>query len=1244
MNKTAIRKFAEWAREKLIEDIKYKAGTVGITENGIAEKLPQSTSDTYFYDVGTKDYTKISGVEIKQRDALVKAIQTRERSYKNYQEALENVIEEVAYTWFNRLIAIRFMEVNDYLPSGVRVLSSENKAKKEPDLVTTPFDTDLEFTSYEQDRIIQIKDDNKLDGLFRMLFIKQCNKLHDILPELFEKTDDYSELLLTIKFTDPDGIIHHLINDIEDVDFRINDEMYTDDGKIKADGQVEIIGWLYQYYISKKHDEIVNIYKGTVKKADIPAATQLFTTDWVVRYMVDNSLGRYWIERNPQSKLAEKLEFFVTPKNGEIQCVDEKINPTDLTFFDPCMGSGHILVYAFDVLMEIYREVGYSDRDAALSIVENNLFGMDIDKRAYQLAYFAVMMKARSYNRRALTKGVSNNLAVVEESNSIDKFACGDLTTDSEQNKIGEYLVEAYKDAQEIGTLQTIEKKDYNGFVAYLNNIDNSAGQIDLFSTAWLNDTLPQMVQLAKQAEIMSNKYVVVCTNPPYMNKLEGQLKKFVVDNYKAYSGDLFSVFIYRNFDYCKVDGYSAFMTPFVWLFIKTYEVLRTYIIDTKAITTLVQMEYSAFEEATVPICSFVLKNGRATEKALCFRLSDFKGGMEIQKQKVLEAIDNKKCRYFYEVMQEDFTKIPGMPIAYWISENTREIFSQNTLKEIASPCIGMRTGDNARFLREWYEVDDNKVGIGYSSAIDAKNSNKKWFPYNKGGAFRRWYGNNELVVNWENDGAEIKAETRRRYPMLGENLSWKISNEKFYFRKSITWSDITSAAFSGRYSDCGALFDVKGSSCFPEEKNIYYIIGLLNTKITQEIIKILNPTITTQVGDMARIPTIIDEHRKPKVEEMSSQNIELAKEDWNSFEISWDFKKHPLLCYEAGRVSIAYELWEKECENRFNQLKANEEELNRIFIDIYGLQDELTPEVEDKDVTVRKADLQRDIKSLISYAVGCMFGRYSLEREGIVYAGGNFDDVYWKYKGQAALDKNGEAIEGSYAGISLADYHYPKFHDTDDWKTATELSFEPDADNCIPITDEEYFEDDIVGLFCAWLKKVYGEDTLEENLDFIANALGNKGKTSREVIRNYFLTDFIKDHIKTYQKRPIYWLFDSGKQNGFKALVYMHRWNADTIGNVRVEYLHRIQRVYEKEITRMQEIIDNSHDNKEISNATKRKEKLQKQIKETKDYDAKIAHLALSRIDIDLDDGVKVNYEKVQTADGKKMQILAKI
>ena len=1196
MNKTAVKNFAVWAREKLIEDIKYKAGTIGITEEGIAEKLPQSTSDLHFYDIGTNDYAKISRIEIKQREALVKAIEIKERSYKSYQEAFENVIEEVAYTWFNRLIAIRFMEVNDYLPSGVRVLSSENKAKKEPDLVTTPFDTDLEFTAYEQDRIIQLKDDNKLDKLFRMLFIKQCNKLHDILPELFEKTDDYSELLLTISFTDPEGIIHHLINDIEDVDFRINDEMYTDDGKIKADGQVEIIGWLYQYYISKKHEEVIDPLHGkTIKKADIPAATQLFTTDWVVRYMVDNSLGRYWIERNPQSKLAEKLEFFVTPKNGEIQYVNEKISPTDVTFFEPCMGSGHILVYAFDILMEIYREVGYSDRDAALSIVENNLFGMDIDKRAYQLAYFAVMMKARSYNRRALTKGISNNLAVVEESNSIDQFICDGVTTNDEQNKIGEYLVEAYKDAQEIGTLQTIEKKDYIGFTDYLHGIASSAELTEIGSNDWVNDIHPKMLQFAKQAEIMSKKYAVVCTNPPYMNKLEGQLKKFVVDNYKSYSGDLFSVFMYRNFDYCKSDGYSAFMTPNVWMFIKTYENLRNYIINQKTIISLIQMAKGAFfKEATVDISTFILKNCKSKESGLYIRLEKFKGDMEVQKQKVLEAIDNKNCGYFYETEQSNFFKIPGCPIAYWVSEQMQKVFATSKkMKDIAIPKVGLQTGNNNKFTRLWFEVEINKCSFCVNQNSE-EYYRRKWFPYNKGGEYRKWYGNYEYVVNWENDGFEIKNYTDEK-----GKLKSRPQNIEYYFRPSISWSFISSSYFGVRYSPKKAIFDVAGSSVFPDEKNMMYLTGLLCSKLSTEFMVVQNPTLNFQVGNVANIPVIVSE--KDKIEPLVEKNIDIAKYDWDAFETSWDFKKHPLLSYTSNIISSAWDSWTKECNDQFEVSKNNEEELNRIFIDIYGLQDELTPEVEDKDVTVRKADLQRDIKSLISYAVGCMLGRYSLDEDGLAYAGGEWDNS--KYD-----------------------------------------TFIPDADNCIPITDEEYFEDDIVGLFCAWLKKVYGEDTLEENLDFIANAIGNKGKTSREVMRNYFLTDFIKDHIKTYQKRPIYWLFDSGKQNGFKALVYMHRWNADTIGNVRVEYLHRIQRVYEKEIIRMQEIIDNSHDNKEISNATKRKEKLQKQIKETKDYDAKIAHLALSRIDIDLDDGVKVNYEKVQTADGKKMQILAKI
>lgn len=1207
MNKTKIRNFAEWAREKLIADITYKAGMLGITEDGIADKLPQSTSDVHFFDVGTKNYAEVSGIEIKQRDALVKAIKNKELSFKTYKEAFENVVEEVAYTWFNRLIAIRFMEVNNYLPSGIRVLSSENKAKNEPDFVTTPFDTDMEFSSFEQDRIIQLKDENKLDELFRLLFIKQCNKFHEILPELFEKTDDYSELLLTISFTDKDGVVYRLIHNVDEEDFDIE----TVDENGNRNGQVEIIGWMYQYYISKKHEEIINVYKGTVNKADIPAATQLFTTDWVVRYMVDNSLGRYWIERNPESKLAEKLEFLVTPKDGKIKSIDEKIYPTDMTFFDPCMGSGHILVYAFDVLMEIYRECGYSDRDAALSIVQNNLYGMDIDKRAYQLAYFAIMMKARSYNRRALTQGVYNNLAVCEESNSIDKFYCEGLTTDKEQNEIGEYLIETFKDAQELGTLQTIKENDYKAFAEYLLNLESKAQQFDIFTVTWLNDILPQMLQFTKQAHIMSNKFSVVCTNPPYMGKLEGHLKDFVVNNYKAYSGDLFSVFMYRNFSYCKKNGYSAFMTPNVWMFLKSYEALRNFIIENKSIVTLVQMAKGAFfKEATVDICAFVMSNKYNNTNGLYVRLEDFKGDMEVQKEKVLEAISADNCKFFFETPVTNYSRIPTSPIAYWVGEQILKAFESNLLDDYGYPKQGFATGNNDRFLRLWHEVSFDNIGYEMQSRDEAQNSRKKWFPCNKGGAFRRWYGNNYHLANWQYDGMEMT------------NFKGSvIRNPQFYFKKGMTWSSLTSGKLSMRYSPTGFLFESKGSVCFMKnEENLLYILGLMNTEIVSNMLLILSPTLDYHEGPLSRVPIIIDETQKYTVEELVEKNIEICKADWDAFEISWDFKKHPLVpsrkewqeqlnsqfastrAEAFSKLSWHYKNWEQKCEQRFNSLKDNEEKLNSIFIDIYGLQNELKPNVIDKDITVQKADLQREIKSLLSYAIGCMFGRYSLDYEGLTYAGGEWDDS--KYE-----------------------------------------TFIPDADNCIPITDEEYFEDDIVGLLCSWLKKVYGGDTLEENLDFIAKALGNKGNTSREIIRNYFLNDFIKDHIKIYQKRPIYWLFDSGKQNGFKALCYMHRWNADTIGNMRVEYLHRMQRVYDKEIERMQEVIDNSHDNKEISAANKRKEKLQKQIKETKDYDTKVAHLALSRIDIDLDDGVKVNYEKVQTApDGKKMQILAKI
>lgn len=1170
MNKTAIKNFAVWARRKLISEITYKAGLIGITEKGISKPLSMSTDNIQFFDIGTGKPTEISDHEIRQREALVNRIKNKE-STSDYKTAFQLVVEEVAYTWFNRLIAIRFMEVNDYLPSRIRVLSSETLGKSEPDMVTTPFDTDMVFSAYEKDRVMQLKHENELDELFRMLFIKQCNKLNEVLPELFEKTADYTELLLTISFTDSDGMVSHLVNDIVEEDFT---------------EAVEIIGWMYQYYNEERKNEVINIYKGTVKKEDIPAATQLFTTDWVVRYMVDNSLGRYWIERNPQSKLKEKLEYFVTPKDEQIQFVNEKVAPEELTFFDPCMGSGHILVYAFDVLMEIYRECGFVDRDAAQAIIENNIFGLDIDNRAYQLAYFAVMMKARSYDRRFLTRDIEPNVAAIEETNTISKFTCDGVTLDKTYNQIGEYLVNAYMHAKEIGSLISIEKHDYKAFKEYLNN-HNMSGQLSMDSDHWLRLTLPMMKKVVKQASIMSEKFAVVCTNPPYMNRLEGHLKTFVVEKYKLYSGDLFSVFMFRNFGYCKSGGYLSYMTPFVWMFIKTYEQLRSYIIKEKSITTLVQMEYSAFEEATVPICSFVLKNIRDNQNGLYIKLSDFKGGMEVQKQKVIEAIASEKCRFFYSTNKDLYSSIPGMPIAYWINNTVSESFGKyKKLGEYAEIVSGMTTGNNDKYMRDWKEVSFRNIALNQKSIENVDLNSTYWFPYNKGGAFRRWFGNNDFVVNWSKSHEFNRAKTTMTH---------------LYLKRCITWSDITSAVFSARACDYGFFFDVKGSCAFPDERTYYPLIALLNSKIAMMYIKMLNPTITTQVGDLQRIPfntTAYDE----KVTELAKKCVDVAKKDWDSFEISWEFKKHPLLLFNTYTIEDAYNKWADITNDRFDKLKKYEEEIDKFFIELYDMQDHIDYTVEDKYVSVRKASLDGDIRSFISYAVGCMFGRYSIDEECLVFAGGEWDLT--KYK-----------------------------------------SYIPDKDNCIPITDEEYFEDDIVGRLVNFVKCAYGSDTLEQNLDFIAKALENKGDTSRETIRNYFVKDFYKDHVKIYQKRPIYWLYDSGKQDGFKALVYMHRYTADTTGIVRVDYLHKMQKIYMSEIDRMKEMAENSKNAKEVAQAEKRKEKLIKQLKETKEYDEKIAHLALSRIAIDLDDGVKVNYEKVQTGqDGKKLDILAKI
>lgn len=1185
MNKTALKNFAIWARKKLISDITYSAGLLAVNENGIGEPLPQSRSDLQLFDIGTKDYAEVKGERISQRNSLVSAIRAKAEELDNYKVAFEYIVEEVAYTWFNRMIAIRFMEVNGYLP--IRVLSSES-GKHEPDIVTTPFDAGLEFTGEESGRIYELRDNNRLEELFRMLFIRECNHLHDILPELFEATNDYSELLLSLSYTDKDGVVFHLVNDISEDDFNIEKE-----------GQVEIIGWMYQYYNTEPKDKVFAALKKNVKitKENIPAATQLFTPHWIVRYMVENSLGRLWIEGHPDDDLRQCWEYYldeaeqepqVQAQLEEIRAGYREISPEDIRIIDPCMGSGHILVYAFDVLMQIYSAQGYSERDAAKLIVEKNLWGLDIDRRAYQLAYFAVMMKARQYNRRILTSGIKPNLFVIDDNRAltpeiIEYIADGDSKIAADLRSISNDLT----NAREYGSIINVQPVDFSGLIERIGIIAES-DELNLIAMENKRIVCEKILPLVKQAQTLSQKYDVVCTNPPYMggSGMNNQLSDYVKGNYFEYKSDLFSVSIIKCMNLTKKNGFAGFLSPYVWMFIQSYEQLRKYMYSKCSIETLIQFEYSAFAEATVPICTFVLGNRQISKNGCYFRLTDFRGGMEVQREKTLEAIKNHNCGFYYESNPKNFSKIPGMPVAYWVSEKVYSDFQNTLLGDIAPTKIGLDTGNNDRFLRYWFEINYNKLGIDFSSSIDFTNSTMKWAPHDKGGEYRRWYGNKEWVINWENDGCELR------------NSKANLRSERFYFHNAITWCSLSSGKISFRYSDYGAISNTAGSSLYPNEKMTNNLLGLLNTKVAQYLLDIVSPTLNYSAGQVSLIPIVLS--RNSNENEYVKDNINLSKEDWDSFETSWDFKTHPLI-KPVPFISEAFAQWSDECEKRFTQLKSNEEELNRIFIDIYGLQDELTPEVEDKDVTVRRADLTRDIKSLVSYAVGCMFGRYSLDVEGLAYAGGEWDGS--KYK-----------------------------------------TFIPDPDNCIPVTDEEYFRDDIVVRFVDFIRTVYGADTLEENLTFIADALGTRGNTSRERIRNYFLNDFIKDHIKMYQKRPIYWMFDSGKQNGFRALVYMHRWNADTTGNVRVEYLHKLQRIYENEIRQAQDVAETGS-GREVSAAQKRIEKLTKQLKETHDFDEKIAHLALSRIDIDLDDGVKVNYEKVQTGDdGKKIEVLTKI
>lgn len=1160
MDKNKIKKFAINARQHLRDTVEVKLAGLGITADKINNELPISTTDKKYY-VDDNENNALTGAQIGWRRDIVNELNNRD--YDNDPKtAFNDFVEEVAYTWFNRIIALRFMEANNYLPSRVRVLTSE-EGKAEPDIVDEAMEIEDDLGGYsdqEKELITNALTDKTpelMDQLYMMLFIKQCDALSEILPGLFEKTRNYLKLLFTPHYDR--GVIQDLINEIPESYFDVNEE-----------GQVQIIGWLYQYYNSEPHEKVVNMNGKAIKKDEIAAATQLFTPDWIVRYMVDNSLGKYYLERHEGSKIKDKLKYLLP---DEIEKVNDDKDITQYKILDNAMGSGHILVYAFDLLMKMYIEQGYSQRDATRQIIKNNIFGLEIDKRAFQLAYFSLMMKGREYDRRFFRRAPKINLYYFNDLNVKDGFY--DLIDDVKIKEGLKKLVSDFSDATELGSIIKIDKNvGVDSIRSAVENIQIESG-LDVFGYDQMKKHILKTLDIIK---IMSAKYEAVVTNPPYMNKFDKALKKYLRDNYKDYSKDLFSVFIYHNMQLLTDGGYSGYMTPLVWMFIKTYEPLRKDVINNTKIDSLIQMEYSAFEEATVPIDTFILKN--SNEKVGTYlRLSDFKGGMAVQEQKVLEAIADPEVKYLYHANQENFDKIPGDPISYWVSKNLIKDFEKG-FKFNGETKKGVLTGNNQVYLRFWFEVNNNKIGFNINSHLQMINSKLKWFPVTSGGLKRKWFGNFDTIVNLENNGWSIKHNVK----------NYRLRDPKYYFKESLTWTEVTSGSFNCRYVPNGILFGNGGPVAFIKD-NLKYYIGLLNSKVSLLILGFIAPTINFGPEQVKKIPIIYG--NISQATRIVDQNINLAKFDWDAFETSWDFKFSPLLTNKSSTLRQAYNNWSQTALDRFNQLKSNEEELNKIFIDLYGLQDELTPEEDDKEVSVRKADQVRDIKAFLSYFIGCVFGRYSLDKDGLAYAGG-------------------------------------------DWDASDYQTFIPNKDNIILLTDRQYFEDsrDIIVRLKEFLSKTFKPDHLSDNMNFIAQTLDpkkfEKGTSAEQIIRDYFLNDFYKDHFKIYQKRPIYWEFSSGRNKGFKALMYLHRYTPDQLAMVR-HYLHDLQPAMNDLINVDQNLLDQEKTASAKSKYRKTISTLNKQMAEMVKYDQILDHLSQSPVDLDLDDGVLVNHDKLQ-------------
>ena len=1156
MDKNAIKKYAVWARKELISRVAQKAQQYGITETEMVDAGADSVNGKV-----------LSAEEMQQRRALIAQI-----NEKGYQQ----VMEEVAYTWFNRFSALRFMEVNGYLPSHVRVFTDENNAFK-PQILAEALH--LELDKLDKDKVYALKETEQTEELYKYLLIVQCNALNSILPGMFQTIADYTELLLPDNLLREGSVIEQMISQIPEDNWQ---------------DAVQIIGWLYQYYNSEKKDDVFAALKKNIKitKENIPAATQLFTPDWIVRYMVENSLGRLWVEGHPDAKAQllptpeeqaaytagnrdpedTKWHYYLEEAQQEPQVQAQlseiskqyaDLTPEQIKVIDPCCGSGHILAYLFDVLMQIYENYGYTSRDAVTSILQNNLYGLDIDDRAAQLAYFAVMMKARRYDRRFFSHTTQPHVYAIEESNRIEKpdveyFCNGKPELNDAMHTI---LTQLY-DAKEYGSILTITPQDWDTLYARFDEVADE-------SSFHRESIRKKLLPLVRVAQTLAQKYDVVVTNPPYMGSsgMGAKLAEYVKKNYPDSKSDLFAVFIEVCSRMAKQNGYQAMITQHAWMFLSSFEKLREKMMLTETIS-MAHLGARAFEEI----------GGEVVQTTAFVRCANHVEGYKGTYCRLIEPTSQQgKEEMFlagqkrYTANQDDFAKIPGASVAYWVSKKLYSTFRNSLLYDYTISDGQNKTGDNAKFVREFWEVRNSNVGKG-----------KKWLFYAKGGGYRKWYGNLSEVVNWSEEAREFYKNDK----------ICRIIPEYLWYKAGITWSLISNNP-SFRLLPEEATFDVGGSSIFlKDNSNIEFVLGLLNSKVFSYVQKIVNPTINIQVKDIRVMPFV--KKNENEITGLAEECSFLSKEDWDSFETSWDFTRHPFIkaitkypnMMDIGNIYLAecYDIWAGECEERFEKLKANEEELNRIFIDIYGLQDELTPEVEDKDVTVRKADLGRDVRSFISYAVGCMFGRYSPTYDGLAYAGSTWDD-------------------GKYN------------------------IYKPDADGIIPICDDEYFEDDMMGRFVEFVRVVYGDNSLEDNLRFIANALGGKGQP-KEVIRNYFLNDFYTDHCKIYQKRPIYWLFDSGKKNGFKCLIYLHRYQPDTIARIRTDYVHEQQARYRTAIEGLEKQVAAATSTSERVKLTKQLNKVQAQDTELHQYEEKVHALADQMIKIDLDDGVKHNYE----------------